>query len=168
MLCQICLNPFWYVKNLVYNQIFLLFFQLLFGLFPLSQKLTTFPRPSACWCYYPLYSLAFITPITQSFCSIERCKRRGKKTCQTEKKEFLLPIPYIHPPLFAPFPNHHILESFFWVWFHLWRFPWETILKSSISYWKLLCSHSCFISINCNPSLCQIVILGLHCMASFQ
>ena len=101
LLFQICLNPFWYVKNLVYNQIFLLFFSFLFGLFPLSQKLTTFPRPSACWCYYPLYSLAFITTITQSFCSIERCKRRGKNVSDRQKRNFCCrshtyTLPFLH------------------------------------------------------------------------
>ena len=33
-----------------------------------SERVTSSPLPSACWCYYPLYSLAFTTPITQSFC----------------------------------------------------------------------------------------------------
>ena len=55
-----------------------------------------------------------------------------------------------------------ILGMTFWVWFDLWRFPWETVSSPAL-YWKLLCLHSCFFSINCNLSH-QGNNINLDCM----
>ena len=86
LLFQICLNPFQYVKNLVYNQIVLLFFQLFIRIVSSFSEANYFPSTECMLVLLSLVLSSLHNPHHAIFLLYRKVQKKRKKMRQTDKK----------------------------------------------------------------------------------